>query len=61
MNLYQYDQREALLIGKSKLDAKTKQHLPKNQKIFRHYDYDTEQTSYFYRTNEQLVGKAQNP
>src|ERR1043166_8343967 len=60
-NLYEYEQREALLIGKSKLDAQTKQFLPKNQKIFRHYDYATGQTSYFYRTNEQLVGKVSTP
>ena len=61
MNLYSYDQKEALLIGKSKLDAKTKQHLPKNQKVFRHYDYSTSQTTYFYRTNEKLSGKCSNP
>jgi hypothetical protein len=50
-----------LLIGRHKLAADTRQHLPKNQKIFRHYDYDTQQTSYFYRTKEQLVGKARKP
>ena len=60
-NLYQYDQKEALLIGKSKIDALTHQYLPKNQKIFRLYDYQTKQNSYFYRTNETLIGKAQKP
>ncbi|CAI2192154.1 7883_t:CDS:2, partial [Funneliformis geosporum] len=60
-NLYQYDQKPALLISKHKLDAQSGQHLPKNQKIFRHYDYHTAQTTYFYRTNEQLVGQAQKP
>ena len=35
--------------------------LPKKQKIFRHYDYTTGQTSYCYRTNEQLVGTAAKP
>lgn len=60
-NLYDYHQKPALLISKHKLDAQTGQHLPKNQKIFRHYDYATAQTSYFYRTNEQLVGQAQKP
>ena len=60
-NLYQYEQKPALLIGRHKLDAQTGQHLPKNQKVFRHYDYQTQQTSYFYRTNEQLVGQAQKP
>jgi len=60
-NLYEYDQKPALLITKHRLDALTGQHLPKNQKIFRHYDYETQETSYFYRTNEQLVGKCSNP
>ena len=39
----------------------TGQHLPKNQKVFRHYNYQTQQTTYFYRTNEQLVGKVLTP
>src|ERR1043165_7026496 len=60
-NLYSYQQREALIVGKSKLDAQTKQYLPKNQKIFRHYDYKTKQTTYYYRTNEQLAGKVKTP
>jgi len=60
-NLYDYDQKPALLISKHKLDAQTGQHLPKNQKIFRYYNYQTAETSYFYRTNEQLVGQAQQP
>ncbi|CAG8723124.1 14118_t:CDS:2, partial [Ambispora leptoticha] len=51
----------ALLIGKHKLDAQTGQHLPKNQKVFRHYDYQTQQTTYFYKTNEQLVGQVHKP
>ena len=60
-NLYDYDQKPALLIGRHKLDALTGLHLPKNQKIFRHYNYETQQTSYFYKSNEQLVGQAQKP
>src|SRR6266513_662866 len=60
-NLYQYDQREAILNGKSRLDALTTQHLAKNQKVFRHYDYSTKQTTYFYRLNENLVGKCKKP
>ncbi|CAG8547131.1 39222_t:CDS:1 [Gigaspora margarita] len=60
-NLYEYDQKPALLITKHKLDAETGRHLPKNQKVFRHYNYETAETSYFYRTNEQLVGQAQKP
>ena len=60
-NLYIYDQKLVLLIGRHKLDAGTGQHLPKNQKVFRCYDYQTQATSYFYRTNEQLVGQVQKP
>jgi hypothetical protein len=60
-NLYDYETRPALLITKHKLDALTGHHLPKNQKIFRSYNYQTQQTSYFYRTNEKLVGQAQKP
>lgn len=60
-NLYSYEEREAFLVNNSKIDAKTGQFLAKNQKIFRSYNYTTEKTSYFYRTNEQLVGKAQKP
>jgi hypothetical protein len=60
-NLYTYDQKPALLISKHKLDMATSKPLARNQKIFRHYDYETNQTSYFYRTNETLVGQAQKP
>ena len=60
-NLYIYDQKPVLLIGRHKLDALTGQHLPKNQKIFRHYDYENLTTTYFYKTNEQLVGQVQKP
>ena len=61
LNLYDYDQKPVLLIGHHKLDAESGQHLPKNQKIFRHYHYETSETSYFYRTNEKLSGKCANP
>ena len=60
-NLYDYQQKPARLIGKQKLDATTSQHLPKNQKVFRKFNYETQQTFYFYRTSEQLVGKCSNP
>jgi hypothetical protein len=60
-NLYDYETRPVLLISKHKLDAETGQHLPKNQKIFRHYDYENLTTTYCYRTNEQLVGQVQKP
>jgi hypothetical protein len=61
LNLYQYQQKPALLIGRHKLDAATGQHLARNQHIFRYYDYQTQATTYFYRTNEKLVGKCANP
>jgi hypothetical protein len=35
--------------------------LARNQHIFRHYNYQTAQTSYFYRTKEKLVGRCANP
>ncbi|CAG8699751.1 3569_t:CDS:2, partial [Ambispora gerdemannii] len=54
LNLYDYQQKPALLIGNHKLDATTGQHLARNQHIFRHFNYQTQQTTYFYRTNEQL-------
>ncbi|CAJ0832434.1 9724_t:CDS:2 [Entrophospora sp. SA101] len=60
-NLYQYDQKPVLLIGCHKLDAATGQHLPRNQKVFRHYNYQTQATTYFYRANEQLVGQVRKP
>ena len=59
-NLYDYDQKPVLLLGKHKLDLTTG-HSLKNQKVFRHYHYETHQTSYFYRTNERLIGKVRQP
>ncbi|CAI2198617.1 13790_t:CDS:1, partial [Funneliformis geosporum] len=60
-HLYQYEQRTAQLIGQQRLDTLTGQHLAKNQKVFRKFNYQTSQTSYFYRTQEKLVGKCANP
>jgi hypothetical protein len=61
-NLYDYEQKTAILLPNGKkLDAETNQPLPKNQKIFRKFDYETQITTYFYRTNEQLVGKCSQP
>jgi hypothetical protein len=73
-NLYSYDQREVLFVpkevlhqreavlnSKSKLDKLSEKYLNNQQQVFRHYDYATEQITYFYRTNETLIGKAQNP
>jgi len=60
-NLYQHEQKEAILQNQQRLDALTGQHLPKNQKIFRKFNYETQATSYFYRTNEKLAGKSTNP
>ena len=72
LNLYEYEERPTLLVGKcnldrfgkrsiSKLDYLTNQPLPPHQKIFRRYHYATGHTTYFYRTNEQLVGKCLTP
>ncbi|CAG8674798.1 6526_t:CDS:2 [Cetraspora pellucida] len=61
LKLYDYDQKPVLLLGRHKLDATTGQLLPPNQHIFRSYNYQTKQTTYFYRTNEQLVGHAASP
>ncbi|CAI2195877.1 6500_t:CDS:1, partial [Funneliformis geosporum] len=60
-HLYQYEQNQVLLIGQQRLDGLTGQHLPKNQKVFRKFNYRTSETSYFYRTQEKLVGKCANP
>ena len=54
--LYDYDQHEALLIGKSKIDKETRQCLNGHQKVFRKAD-----NSYFYRCNEKLIGQCAKP
>ena len=61
MNLYSYEPREALLSGKSKLDALTNQYLNNQQQVFRSYNYQTKQTTYFYKTNETLTGHCTKP
>ena len=60
-NLYQYEERAALLRGKSKIAASTGNFLNGKQTVFRHYNYATGLTSYFARTNKQLVGHCQKP
>jgi len=60
-NLYEYEQRPVKLVGKSKIDQLTGQKLNSQQTIFRHYDYTTEQTSYYYRTNKIAIGKCAKP
>jgi len=60
-NLYSYDQQEAILNSKSKLDKLSGQYLNNQQQVFRHYDYATGETTYYYKTNEALVGKCRNP
>ena len=55
-NLYEYEQREVIIRGKSRLDKLTNQLLNGNQKVFKKSDH-----TYFYRTNEQLVGKCSQP
>jgi hypothetical protein len=59
--LYDYDQKAAILQGGKKIAALSGEYLPRNQKIFRYYNYQTQITTYFYRTSEQLVGKVSNP
>jgi len=61
MNLYSYEPREALLNGKSKLDALTGKYLNNQQQVFRSYNYETKQTTYFYKTNEQLIVHCTKP
>ena len=60
-NLYDYELKVALCQNGQKLDAQTGQHLPRNQHIFRHFNYQTSQTTYFYRTQEKLVGQCLKP
>ncbi|CAI2198839.1 1944_t:CDS:2, partial [Funneliformis geosporum] len=61
LNLYDYEQRAVNLVGKSKIDQITGTNLNGNQHIFRHYDYQTAETSYFYRTNKKLTGQCSKP
>ncbi|MCE8159342.1 MAG: hypothetical protein I3270_02520 [Candidatus Moeniiplasma glomeromycotorum] len=61
LNLYGYEERAVQLVNQSRFDYLTNQSLPSHQKVFRRYDYQTEATSYFYRTKEQLVGRSLNP
>ena len=60
-NLYQYQPRPVKLVGKSKIDQLTNQKLNSQQTVFRHYDYETQQTSYYYLSNKKLVGRCQKP
>ncbi|CAG8647436.1 622_t:CDS:2 [Ambispora gerdemannii] len=61
LNLYEYEKRTAWLNGKSKFDQLTGHHLNNQQTIFRHYDYENQSTTYFYKTNERLVGQCAKP
>jgi hypothetical protein len=61
MNLYAYETREALITNNSKIDALSGKYLNNQQQVFRNYNYQTKQTSYFYRTNETLIGKCSKP
>jgi len=60
-NLYDYEPRTVSLDGKSKIDQLTGTKLNGKQTVFRHYDYETKQTSYYYKTNKQLTGKCAKP
>jgi hypothetical protein len=54
--LYNYEEREALIRNGSKLDTLTDKYLARNQHLFRRQD-----NSYYYRTNEQLIGHCAKP
>jgi hypothetical protein len=32
-----------------------------HQTVFRHYDYQTQETIFYYKTNRKLVGKSARP
>ncbi|CAG8845540.1 16697_t:CDS:2, partial [Gigaspora margarita] len=55
-NLYEYEEREAVLVGKSKFDKETNQRLNGNQHLFRRPD-----NTYFCRTNEKQIGSVAQP
>ncbi|CAG8627295.1 10831_t:CDS:2 [Cetraspora pellucida] len=55
-NLYDYEERETVLIGRGKFDKETNQRLNGNQHLFRRAD-----NTYFYRTNEQNIGSVAQP
>lgn len=55
-NLYEYEERKALVHNGSKLDFLTNQQLAPNQHLFRKLD-----NTYYYRTNEQLIGHCAKP
>src|SRR6185369_16119332 len=55
-NLYQYQEKEAIIKNNSKLDALTNQYLAPNQHLFKRQD-----NTYYYRTNEQLIGHCAKP
>ena len=58
-NLYDYEQRPVKLVGQSKIDQLTEQKLNSQQTIFRRYDYETHQTSYYYLT-KLILPKVNN-
>ena len=60
-NLYDYEEREAVFNGKSKIYSATGQFLNGNQTIFRSFNYQTFMTSFYYLTNKKLVGKCAKP
>ncbi len=55
-NLYKYEERKAIVGNGSKRDLLTGKYLAPNQHIFRKPD-----NTYYYRTNEQLVGHGAKP
>jgi hypothetical protein len=55
-NLYEYDEKAAVLIGQGKFAKASGQRLNGNQHLFRRAD-----NTYFYRTNEKQVGEVAQP
>ena len=55
-NLYQYEERKALVDNGSKHDFLTGKYLAPNQHVFRKPD-----NTYYYRTNETLIGHCAKP
>jgi hypothetical protein len=55
-NLYEYEERKAIVLNGSKRDFFIGKCLPPNQHFFRKPD-----NSYYYRTNERLIGHCAKP
>jgi hypothetical protein len=56
LNLYEYDDRQIIIINNKRYDALTGELIPNNQHLFK-----STNNTYFYRTNERISGKVENP